>query len=81
MLTPIVCMACGLSTGDKEDLFRHMRAERVREVLAKSGTDAAHAPADAGLQIDCSDILDTLCVSKDCCRATLVTALIYTDIH
>jgi DNA-directed RNA polymerase subunit N (RpoN/RPB10) len=81
MLTPIVCFDCGLPVGDKEDLFRHMRAERVKKVLAEHGTTAAHALTDAGLQIDCSEIMAALGVHMDCCRKTLATALIYTDIH
>jgi DNA-directed RNA polymerase subunit N (RpoN/RPB10) len=81
MLTPIICFDCGLSVGDKEDLFRHMRAERVKEALASHGTIAAQAAADAGLQIDCKDILDLLDVHMDCCRARLVSALIFTDLH
>lgn len=81
MLTPIICFDCGRSVGDKEDLFRYMRAERVKKVLSEHGTIAAQAPADAGLQIDCSDILTDLEVHMDCCRKTLVSALIFADIH
>jgi DNA-directed RNA polymerase subunit N (RpoN/RPB10) len=81
MLTPIVCFDCGLPVGDKEDLFRHMRAERVKATLTEHGTIATHALTDAGLQIDCQDILEALGVHMDCCRKTLVSALIFTDLH
>jgi len=81
MLTPVVCFNCGLAVGDKEDLFREMRSERVEKVLRERGTDPSQAPADAGLQIDCGDILDDLNVHMSCCRTRLISALIFTDIH
>lgn len=81
MLVPVLCFTCGYPVGDVEDLFHHMRAARVRAVLAERGTVAAQAATDAGLQIDCGDILDRLGVEHDCCRMTLVTAMIYTDLY
>jgi len=81
MLTPVVCFDCGLPVGDEEDLFREMRAELVERVLRERGTDPASAPADAGLQIDCGEILDELNVHMGCCRTRLISALIFTDLH
>jgi hypothetical protein len=72
MLTPVVC-TCGMPIGDVAPLFLLMRAARVREVLAARGTAATQAAIDAGLQIECGDILDRLQVVYDCCRARLVT--------
>jgi len=79
MLVPVICFTCGNPIGDIEDLFHHLRAARVREILAERGTTATQAAADAGLQIDCSDILDRLGIKNDCCRKCLVTAMIFTD--
>jgi DNA-directed RNA polymerase subunit N (RpoN/RPB10) len=81
MLCPVLCFTCGCPVGDVAALFRHMRAARVRAVLAERGTAPALAAADAGLQIDCSDILDQLCIDNDCCRKTLVTAMIFSDYY
>ena len=81
MLVPVTCFTCGGPVGDVEDLFRHMRAAHVREVLAARGTAATHAAADAGLQIDCSDILDSLGITADCCRKVLVTAMDFADYY
>jgi DNA-directed RNA polymerase subunit N (RpoN/RPB10) len=81
MLVPVLCFTCGCPVGDVEDLFRHMRAARVRAILAERGTTATQAAADAGLQIDCSDILDRLGVVHDCCRKALVTAMIFADYY
>lgn len=81
MLVPVTCLTCGCPIGDKDDLFQHLRAERVREVLKKRGTAAAAAAVDRGLQIDCSDILDLLGIPHDCCRAHLVTAMKFSDLY
>jgi DNA-directed RNA polymerase subunit N (RpoN/RPB10) len=83
MLTPVVCLTCGCALGDKEDLFRHLRGARVREVLAARGTTATQAAADAGLQIDCSDILTLLGIpeERECCRGHLVSAMIFFDYY
>lgn len=81
MLTPIVCMTCGCPVGDKAGIFRHLRAERVRAVLAGRDTAASRVLADAGLRIECADILDSIGVTDDCCRKTLATAMIFTDIY
>ena len=81
MLTPVLCFTCGFPIGDVEVLFQHMRADRIREILAKRGTTATQAAVDAGLQFDCGDILDKLKVTHDCCRKALVTAMIFTDYY
>jgi DNA-directed RNA polymerase subunit N (RpoN/RPB10) len=81
MLVPILCFSCGCPIGDKEDLFRFMRAARVREVLKERGTAATRAAVDGGLQIDCEDILDLLGVANDCCRGHLVTAMVFPDYY
>ena len=81
MLVPILCFTCGCPIGDKEDLFRHLRAEKVREILKDRKTVATQAMIDAGLQIDCSDILDRLGIVYDCCRAHLISAMIYSDYY
>jgi DNA-directed RNA polymerase subunit N (RpoN/RPB10) len=81
MLVPILCFSCGCPIGDKEDLFRHMRAVRVREVLAARGTAPTQAPIDAGLQIECADILEQLGIVNDCCRAHLITAMNFADYY
>ena len=77
MLVPIVCCTDGYPIGDVACLFQLMRARRIAEVLGARGTVAAHAASDAGLQIDCSDILDRLGVKHDCCRKTLATAMLF----
>lgn len=81
MLVPIVCFTCGCPVGDREDLFRHMRAELVRRVLGERGTAPTQAAIDAGLRVDCADILDLLGVVNDCCRLHLVTAMVFADYY
>ena len=81
MLCPVVCFTCGCPVGDVEDIFRHMRAARVRGILAERGTAATQAAVDAGLQVDCGDILDRLGIDHDCCRKTLVTAMVFRDYY
>jgi DNA-directed RNA polymerase subunit N (RpoN/RPB10) len=81
MLVPIVCFTCGLPLGDVEDLFLTLRAEKVRKELEARGTVATQAAFDAGLQVECADILDELGIVYDCCRTHLVTAMIFTDYY
>jgi DNA-directed RNA polymerase subunit N (RpoN/RPB10) len=81
MLIPILCFSCGCAIGDRGDLFRHMRAKRVEQILKGRGTIARQAAIDVGLQIDCSDILDKLGVVNDCCRTHLVIAMEFGDYY
>jgi DNA-directed RNA polymerase subunit N (RpoN/RPB10) len=81
MLVPIVCFTCGCALGDKDDLFRHMRGERVAALLRERGTTPTQAAVDPDLQVDCGDILDLLDVRNDCCRTHLVTAMIFSDYY
>ena len=53
----------------------------MKTILEERGTQATQAAVDAGLQIECSDILDKLLITHECCRKTLVTAMIFTDSH
>ena len=79
MLIPIRCFTCKMPVGDVDDLFRSMRAARVRETLAARGTTPTQAAVDGGLQLDCSDILEKLGVRHSCCRKTLVTGMVFSD--
>ena len=81
MLVPVKCITCGYPVGSVEDLFHIMRAKKVKAILEERGTQATQAAVDVGLQIDCSDILDKLHITHECCRKTLVTAMIFTDSH
>ncbi len=81
MLTPILCFTCGCPIGDVAPLFRRLRAARAAAALAARGTAPAQAATDYGLTIDCSDILESLGVLYDCCRAHLVTAMDYRDYY
>jgi DNA-directed RNA polymerase subunit N (RpoN/RPB10) len=81
MLVPVVCITCGCPIGDVADLYRHMRAARVRSVLAERGTLPTQAAVDAGLQIPCEDIFVALDVMNDCCRGHLATAMIFSDYY
>ena len=81
MLIPIVCFTCGLPVGDKADLFRRLKAERVNRILAEHGTVPSQVPFDSKLQIDCEDILDRLKIRRPCCRTRLVTAMEFVDYY
>lgn len=81
MLTPVLCFTCGCSIGEFEDIFRQMRGDKVRAILAERGTIATQAAVDSGLQIDCSDILELLGITGDCCRKTLIAAMIFSDYY
>ena len=81
MLVPILCMTCGCPIGDREDLFLHMRAERVRKILKERGTIPTQAAIDVGLQLDCRDILELLGITEDCCKMHLTSAMIFSDYY
>lgn len=81
MLTPIVCMTCGMPLDDKADLFRAMRAAQYKTLLAERGTLVTEAAAEAGLQADCEAILTALVIEEDCCRTHMVTAMEFSDYY
>lgn len=81
MHVPIRCITCGLSVGHVDDLFRYERTRRVKDTLKGRNTLPTLAAIDAGLQIDCSDILDRLGVVHDCCRTTLISAMVFSDYY
>ena len=75
MLIPVVCFTCGLPIGDVGPLWKHMHAARVSAILGNRHTVSTQAGVDAGLQVDCRDILDKLRIRKDCCRTHLISAM------
>lgn len=81
MLVPVLCFTCGCPVGDIEDIFREMRNTKIKEILTDRKTTATQAAVDAGLQIDCSDILKQLGIEYDCCRKTIIAAMIFTDYY
>lgn len=68
MLVPIVCFTCGLPLADKEDLFKYLKSEYIKN-------------NDYNEEIDCMKILDILQIINDCCRMHLVTSLTFTDYY
>jgi hypothetical protein len=81
MYTVVTCTTCGCPVGDVAVFYHQERIALVREILAKRGTEATHAAVDAGLQIDCSDILNRLAIINDCCRKSLVTGMNFNDYY
>ena len=81
MLVPTVCYSCMYPIGDLEDLFRLMRANKVKQILAERGTVTTQVAIDTGLQLDCSDILDKLFVESYCCRTHLTTSMRFSDYY
>ena len=75
MLVNVRCPTCGLPIGDIALFWKKMRSARVKEVLGVRNTISPQAGFDAGLQIDCKDILDKLQILKSCCRAHLICAM------
>lgn len=80
MLTPVTCFSCGCPIGDVDDLFRHLRAARVRAALEAQDV-APDAAASARLQIDCCDLFGLLGIASDCCRMHLSTAIRFQDVY
>ena len=82
MLIPVRCMTCGLGTiGAVATLFRRLRAERTRKILAERGTLPVWAAIDPELSVPVGDILDRLGVAADCCRMHLATAMVFSDYY
>ena len=81
MYVPVVCFTCGCPIGDVEDLFRIMRTAKVKKILESRGTITTQAAVDAGLQIDCSDILEKLFINNYCCRAHLISSMRFSDYY
>ena len=79
MLTPVRCFTCGSSTGHVAVVFATERRRRAKEALAARNTAPSMAMVDAGLDLACGDLLDRLQIPRDCCRKTLLTAMIYQD--
>lgn len=70
MLVPIVCFTCGLPLADKEDLFKYLKNEIIK-----------NNKGDEEKDINCSEILNTLQIINDCCRMHLITSLTFTDYY
>ena len=81
MLIPAACPSCGSDIGSIAPLFSKMRAKKAKEKLAESGAAPTMAAADRGLQIDCSEIFDSLLVDSDCCRMAVATSMRFTDYY
>ena len=70
MLVPILCFTCGLPLSDKEDIYNHLKAEKIKSIDNVESDD-----------IDCVDILEKLDIMNDCCRMHFITAMIFTDYY
>jgi DNA-directed RNA polymerase subunit N (RpoN/RPB10) len=81
MLIPCVCFTCGYPIGDVDDLFRTMRARRAEQIVKERKTAPSNVAFDVGLQIDCSDIFDSLNIRHDCCRKSLASAMRFSDYY
>lgn len=79
MLIPILCITCGSPIGDKEELFIRLKYEKIKKMLADKNIDIDSAPYAKDLQIGCDDILDQLHINKDCCRAHMISAMLFSD--
>jgi DNA-directed RNA polymerase subunit N (RpoN/RPB10) len=53
----------------------------VREILKDRDVIPTQAAADAALQIDMSDVLKRLCITEDCCKRSLATAMDMRDVY
>ncbi|NBQ43370.1 MAG: hypothetical protein EBU23_13030 [Mycobacteriaceae bacterium] len=81
MLVPVRCMTCGCPVGDVAPAFARERAARARAAFGARGAVPTQAMIDANISVPCGDILDRLAVTADCCRKTLMTAMIFTDYY
>jgi DNA-directed RNA polymerase subunit N (RpoN/RPB10) len=81
MLMPILCFTCGMPIGDKADLFKRLRSEKAKAILAQRGTIPTKASVDPGLQIDCTDIFDRLKIFQYCCRMHLTSNMEFADLY
>lgn len=71
MLVPILCFTCGLPLADKEDLYVHLKAEKIKKMTN-------YHP---NMDLDCSDILEQLDIVNDCCKMHFITGMIFTDYY
>lgn len=71
MLVPILCFTCGLPLADKEDIFNELKAEKIKAI--KNYTN--------DIELDCSDILNMLDITNDCCRMHMITPLLFDDFY
>lgn len=69
MLIPIICFTCGCPIGDKEDLFNYLKKEKIKE--KKEIND----------NLDCSDILNLLDITNDCCKMHFISSMLLVDYY
>ena len=81
MLVPILCLTCGCPIGDKADLFRHLCAQLVQKTLKVRDIAPTQAAIAKDLQIDAEKILESLHIRHDCCRAHMVSAMVFSDYY
>jgi len=67
MLIPILCITCGLPLADKEDIYKHLKLEKIR----KNKTET----------IDFQDILEQLDIVNECCKMHFITAMQFMDYY
>lgn len=81
MLTPIRCITCGSSIGDIAPFFQILKSRKIEAALTERDTNPNMAIVDAGLQVECKDILESLGVKYDCCRMHLISTMQFNDYY
>lgn len=67
MLIPILCITCGLPLADKEDLYNHLKEEKIKKTKTED--------------IDFQDILEQLDIVNECCKMHFITSMQFTDYY
>ena len=75
MLVPVRCPGCGLPIADVAVIYNRLRFARARAILKTRDVVPTQAVLDAALQVDMSDVLAKLRITKDHCIRALTTAM------
>lgn len=82
MLFPVRC-TCGKQLASIYDAFRYVRSVRLQEALKKHGSviQPAMLSMNDNLQPMLGDVLDSLCVTRSCCRVKLLTTSLFSEYY
>lgn len=69
------CASCGMPIGDIAAPFSLMRAQKMKDIMAKHKTTQYMMFANKKISIDLTDIFDIFKIKNDCCRAHLSTSI------
>lgn len=75
----ICCKSCGFSLGDKYAFYKEKMLQKHKKAIDSNETNKYKVHDAIAYGITAEDVLDSLFIEKECCRAAIMTQVLILD--